>query len=63
LAALASPYPFPVTVLPSSLAYTYLKKQPLQPLQIINQKIWPCKKPFFAGKTFPSPKLQQKLIG
>jgi hypothetical protein len=26
LAALASPYPFPVTVLPSSLAYTYLKK-------------------------------------
>jgi hypothetical protein len=25
-------------------------------LQIFNQKIWPCKKPFLAGKTFPSPK-------
>jgi hypothetical protein len=38
LAALASLYPFPVTALPSSPAYTYLK-QHLQPLQIFNQKI------------------------
>jgi hypothetical protein len=38
LAALASLYPFPVTALPSSPAYTYLK-QHLQPLQISNQKI------------------------
>jgi hypothetical protein len=38
LSALASLYPFPVTALPSSPAYTYLK-QHLQPLQIFNQKI------------------------
>jgi hypothetical protein len=39
LAALASLCPaFPVTDLPSSPAYTYLK-QPLPPLQIFNQKI------------------------
>jgi hypothetical protein len=38
LAALASLYPFPVTALPSSPAYTYLKEH-LQPLQIFNQKI------------------------
>jgi hypothetical protein len=30
----------------------------LQPLQIFHQKIWPCKKPFLAGKTFLSPKLK-----
>jgi hypothetical protein len=37
----------------------YLPKtgQHLQPLQIFNQKFWPCKKPSLAGKTFPSPKL------
>jgi hypothetical protein len=57
LAALASACPFPVTVLPSSPAYTYLKQQ-LQPLKIFNQKIWPCRKPFLAGKTFPLPKLK-----
>jgi hypothetical protein len=32
-------------------------KQPWQPLQTFNQKIWPCKRPLLAGKTFPSPKL------
>jgi hypothetical protein len=47
LAALAGLYPFPVTVLPSPPAYTSLKQR-LQPLQISNQKIWPCKKPFLA---------------
>ena len=42
LVALASLYPFPVTVTPSSSTYTYLKRR-LQPLQIFHQKIWPCK--------------------
>jgi hypothetical protein len=52
---------FSVTVLPSSPAYTHLK-QHLKPLQIFNQKIWPCKKPFLAGKTFPSPKLKPPAL-
>jgi hypothetical protein len=42
LAALAGLCPFPVTVFPSSPAYTYLK-QHFQPLQIFHQKFWPCK--------------------
>jgi hypothetical protein len=39
-----------------SPAYTYLKR-PYQPLQTFNQKIWPCKRPFLAEKSFSSPKL------
>jgi hypothetical protein len=38
-----------------SPAYTYLKQR-LKTLQIFNQKIWPCKRPLLAGKTFPFPK-------
>ena len=53
--------PFPSHCLPSSPAHTYLK-QHLQPLQIFNQRIWPCKKPFLAGKTFPSPKLRPPTL-
>jgi hypothetical protein len=40
-----------------SPAYTYLK-QHLQRLRIFNHKTWPCRKPFLAGKTFPSPNLK-----
>jgi hypothetical protein len=48
-------------LLQPALGYTQLK-QHLQPLQIFNQKIWPCKKPFLAGKTFPSPKLKPPTL-